>query len=100
MGGYVPANPNLKIAIHDVGLADIIKEALRGFALGFNCHAIATVKAFNSAKQTIQAQICYQKTYFRKVGNVYQEQAVPYDLILNVPIIVMKGGGEIGRAHV
>lgn len=79
-------------------LADLIK---REVMLSMNCHALATVKSFDPAKQTITATINYKKTYMDvPVGtNPNQETVnyvprnVDYPILIDCPVYILQGGG-------
>lgn len=79
-----PEEPSLRDALNlhtiEVGLA-------------YNAHAIATIQAFDSAKQTVRATINYQRTYFRQGPNNENEPfLVPYPILIDCPAIVLFGG--------
>src|ERR1035441_7483772 len=94
--------------IGDPKLSDVLQMFRKQMFLSLNCHAVGTVQSFNSALQTANVQIDYQKTiYIPGPGGVYQQQNVNYPINSNCPVIVLGGGGanltfpiakEIGRA--
>lgn len=62
-------------------LLDLVQDEVMD---ALNCHAIGTVQAFDTSKQTIQATINYKKTINGKL--------VDYPIILDCPMIIMTGG--------
>lgn len=80
-----PNEPELK------DLLDLFKKDI---LLGFNCHHLGTVQAFDVLKQTCQVSINYTKTYFRPndIG-VYSPVLVNYPVITDAPIITLGGSG-------
>lgn len=74
-------------------LMDVLNLLKKDIMLNLNCHAIAQVQSFDSAKQTISATMMYQKTFFTKGdGETYSQVLKDYPILLDVPIVVMGGG--------
>jgi len=75
------------------GLKDLLDLAKKDIFLNFNCHAIGVVKSFNSALQTIQATILYKKSVLQanEMG-VISTVFVDYPVLIDVPVIIMRGG--------
>ena len=81
---YIDAEPSLK------ELLDTLK---RDIFLTMNCHAIATIKSFDSVKQTCTAQINYDKTVYTDDKAVNRaKKLVPYPPLLDVPVVNLRGG--------
>lgn len=72
-------------------LLDIFKKDI---FLSLNCHAIATVQSFDSAKQTVNATINYKKTFYRldPKTNTYDQILIDYPVLFDCPIIALQGG--------
>ena len=75
-------------------LIDVLNEMQRNIFLTMNCHAIAQIKKFNPANQTVEAQLAYKKAYFEKDPNSSQfvEKTRDYAALVDCPVIVMSGG--------
>lgn len=70
---------------------DIVK---REVMLSLNCHGIASVKSFDSERQTIVATMAYSKTYYRRnEKGLYSPKTVAYPILMDCPMIVLGGGG-------
>lgn len=81
----------------DHSLTDLLDMFKRDIFLNLNCHAIAKINTFDPVKQTVTASISYKKTYFTSnpaVKGTYIPTNVDYPLLLDVPIIVLGGGGS------
>lgn len=77
----------------DPNLRDLLDIHTKEVMLAMNCHAIARVQSFDSAKQTITATINYKKTIFQKSANdKYEAVLIDYPILLDVPVVVMGGG--------
>lgn len=72
----------------DVSLADLLNSHAIDINQNMNCHAVGTIKSFDSATQTCSFQIGYKKTILR---NGIQS-LVDYPLLLDIPVIVISGG--------
>jgi len=71
-------------------LADLLNLHKKDIMQSMNCHAIATVQSFDSAKQTVTATINYKKTYYRGEDPVL----IDYPLLVDVPAIFLGGGAS------
>ncbi len=77
----------------DPDLADLFQLWKKDILLNFNCHHVATIQSFDSAKQTVTATINYKKTYILKgTDNVYSPVLKDYALLIDVPVIIIQGG--------
>lgn len=85
---YMPVIPNPT-------LRDALNLLKKDIFLSLNCHAIGTIQEFDSAARTVKVTINYTKTRFVKdnASGQYIPKLVPYPLLLDVPIIIMSGGG-------
>ena len=81
----IPGNASLK---------DILDLLKKDIMLSLNCHAIATVQTFDAANQTITATMNYSKTYIQAdpVSGAYGEVAINYPLLVDCPVVILKGG--------
>lgn len=74
-------------------LSDVLNALKKDIFLSLNCHALATVQAFDSSKLTVTATINYKKAFSRAGSDgVYKTVLVDYPILLDVPVIVMSGG--------
>lgn len=79
----------------DPDLASLLNLWKKDVMLSLNCHHIGTVQDFNPDKQTVTVAINYKKTYSQKgLDGVYTTVLRDYPLLLDVPIIIMGGGGS------
>lgn len=78
----------------DPSLADLLNLLRKDIFLSFNCHAIATVQSFDSTNQSVTATINYQKVYQEAdaVTGLYSQKPISYPIVIDCPVIVMKGG--------
>jgi hypothetical protein len=77
----------------DYTLADLLSMWKKDIFLSLNCHAIATVQAFDAATQKVTATMNYKKVYIRPNGDgIYGEVEAPYPLLIDCPLIVLQGG--------
>lgn len=77
----------------DPSLADLMNLFKKQVMLETNCHAVATVRAFNSENQTISAVINYKKSILQAgQDGVYRTVFLDYPVLLDVPVIVLSGG--------
>lgn len=83
----------MRDVIDNPSLADILIEHKRDIFLSLNCHAIATIKEFNAAKQTVKATIAYRKLIAISEKGVPKEKLEPYPTLVDCPVIVLGGGG-------
>jgi hypothetical protein len=82
---FAPTDPSLK------DLLDLLKKDI---ALSTNCHHVAKIQSFDSAKQTITATINYKKTQFQldATTGLYGPVLLDYPVLIDCPVIVMGGG--------
>jgi hypothetical protein len=74
-------------------LKDLLDLHRKEIMLSMNCHAIATVQSFDSAKQTVTATINYKKTLFQDTGEgIYRPVLIDYPVLVDCPAIVLTGG--------
>lgn len=72
---------------------DVFNLFQKQIMLALNCHAIATVQSFDSAKQTVRATINYKKTFFRKDSDgTYVPVQKDFPILIDCPVIVLRGG--------
>lgn len=77
----------------DPELMDVLNLLKKDIMLNLNCHHLATIKSFDSDKQTVTASINYKKTVFqRQADGTYRNVLLDYPLLLDVPIVIMSGG--------
>lgn len=74
--------PNKVIPDPDMkSLLDLFKQEI---FISLNCHALATVQSFDSAKQTVKATLNYKRSFGGKLSD--------YPVLVDVPIIILTGG--------
>lgn len=85
----IPFNP----ALTNPGLSDILNEWKKNIFLTMNCHAVGTVKSFDSDKRTVTVTINYTKTFYQQdsIGNFNPKQ-VDYPVLMDVPVLILSGG--------
>lgn len=92
-----PSNTiNLSLSLSNkITLKDVLDQHKRDILLSINCHAIGTVQSFNPVNQTVTATINYKKTFFdfNPATQQYDPRLVDYPLLVDVPVIVLGGGG-------
>jgi len=77
----------------DPELMDLLNLFKKQIMLDFNCHATATIQSFNSTKQTATATINYKKTTLqRSQDGTYRNVLVDYPILLDIPVIFLRGG--------
>lgn len=90
---YTPSPLARNKPLEEISLTDVLIEHARALNIKLNCHAIAQVQEFNSAKQTITATINYQREVVKRNTNgTYSVKAQNYPVLSNVPIIILSGG--------
>lgn len=74
-------------------MQDVLQAFMREVLMTLNCHAIATVKEFDSAERKIRATINYSKTFIKQNddGTVSSVQR-SYPTLVDVPVVVLCGG--------
>lgn len=90
------AEPTIKqnrTSITEPSLSDLLDLMKKDIFLNINCHHVAQIQSFDKDTQTVQATIMYKKTYFQKVSDgTYQPILKDYPILIDVPVIVLKGG--------
>jgi hypothetical protein len=81
----IPSEPTMK---------DLLDQLKRDIFLSLFCHHIGTVQSFNSVKQTATATINYKKTVFQlnRATGLYAPVLVDYPVLLDCPVIFLRGG--------
>lgn len=78
----------------DPTLKDLLDLHKKDILLSMNCHAIAKIQSFDATKQTVTATIMYKKTFFQRQSDAtYTPVLVDYPLLVDVPVLVLGGGG-------
>lgn len=86
--------PNNKVPVSP-SLGDVLTMERLNTLISINCHAIATVRSFDSENQTISATINYQRTYYdRKADGTYSPTLVDYPILVDVPVIFLGAGNS------
>lgn len=89
-------NPNIQqnSVPTDPSLSDLLNLLKKEIFFDLNCHHLATIQSFNSAKQTVTATINYTKTFFQlnSTSGLYNAVQQNYPLLIDVPVIVLGGG--------
>lgn len=75
-------NPKLAVQPDMAFLVDLIR---RGALVSTNCHALGTVRSFDSSNQSAQVTLNYKR--------VVNGEAKSYPVLADCPTIVMQGGG-------
>lgn len=84
---------NFNIPIEEPTLMDLLNQVKADIFRTLNCHALATVKSFNSTDQTVEATIDYCRTRFeRNRAGQYVPKYVNYPTLIDVPVISLCGG--------
>lgn len=88
------SNVNFNKQPNDPSLMDLLNLLKKQIKLEFNCHAIATIKGFTPATQTVSAEIAYKKTIFKRneLTGKYYPALVNYPPLTEIPAIVLGGG--------
>lgn len=78
----------------DADLTDVLEVWRRDIFMTLNCHAVARVESFNAEEQLVQATILYPQTFFVHVqAATYRKEIVDYPVLLECPLVVIKGSG-------
>lgn len=78
----------------DPTLNDLLNLLAKDIMLSINCHAVATVQSFNATNQTVTATMNYKKSFYKKQPNGnYKTELKNYPILIDVPAIVLGGGG-------
>lgn len=79
---------------NEVSIADLLKLLKKEIFFDLNCHHLATIESFDSDMQTVTATVNYTKTFFEPdEQGLYQPIQISYPLMVDVPVIVLGGGG-------
>jgi hypothetical protein len=73
-------------------MRDVMDLIKREVFLSLNCHAIATVKSFNSANMTVNAQMNYCQTVIKIVNGVETQMPEYYSPLVDCPVFFLGGG--------
>lgn len=74
-------------------LSEILRMYKDDIMGSLNSHAIAKVESFNPESQTCTAKISYQKTFYETSSTGQKlKKFVDYPLLIDVPVIVIRGG--------
>lgn len=88
------AAPLNKIAT-DYDIDDLNNLLMKQIMLSLNCHAIATIKSFDSVKRTVSAKIIYNKTFYKsEADGTRNPYYVEYPILLDCPVIILGGGAS------
>ncbi len=83
---YIPAN-----------MAELMSRRMRDVSSKINCHTIGTIVSFDATKQMVSVSVNFQRTIKAAQNlNTTGESAdviVSYPVLVNVPIVVLQGGG-------
>ncbi len=89
-GANIPQN----LIPNEPELKDLFALFGKDLMLKLNCHAIATIQAFDPAQQTADATVNYRKTYkLPDEQGVYRLKTVAYPQLVDCPVIFLGGGG-------
>ena len=84
---------DLKQLDAEPSLKDLLDTVRRDIFLNLFVQHVATIKSFDSTKQTCTAKINYDKTiYTNDSSNNRSKKLVPYPVLLDVPVISLRGG--------
>ncbi len=85
---------NLNLEKPDFDLASLLSLWKKEIFLSLNCHHIGTIQKFNPGAQTAEISIQYKKTqYVKGADGVYKKKLVDYPILLDCPVISLRGGG-------
>ncbi len=89
-------NINQNLVPNEPSLSDLLNLLKKEIFLGLNCHHLATIQSFNSAKQTVVATINYQKTIFtlNEQTKQYVATLLNYPLLVDIPVLILSGGNS------
>lgn len=87
-------NIQLNATPAEPSLSDLLNLLKKEIFFDLNCHHLATIQSFDSAKQTVTATINYTKTLFElnTETGLYVPRQISYPLLVDVPVIVLGGG--------
>ncbi len=78
----------------DFRMTDLLNLLKKDIMISLNCHALATVESFDATKQTVQASMNYLKSYVQTNIEGVQGTITPkYPLLIDVPVVILQGGG-------
>lgn len=78
-----------------VDMQDLGNLWQKQFGLALNCHAIGQIQSFNAVNQTATVTISYKRAFFKlnEQTNEFEPSAQDYPVLLDVPVVVLGGGG-------
>lgn len=90
-----PAQQRLDTSI-DIDLSETLDLHSRNLSLNLNCHHIGVIQTFDSSNQTASISINYPMTQYvlNQTTQTYDEQPVPYPILLMCPVIFLGGGNS------
>lgn len=89
------SEPNVQIVRKQTnpGLMDLLNLFKKQVKLEINCHAVGTIQAFNSEKQTANITINYKKTFDqRQADGTYKKVLIDYPILVDCPVVILSGG--------
>ncbi len=91
----ITPTPNNRYVIPD--LAEFISRRMRDISARINCHTIGQIVSFNSENQTAVVNISFMKVVqgVNPIGDTgyTSSEIVSYPQLVDVPVIVLQGGG-------
>lgn len=96
MSDITPTQIQQNSITNNTSLTDVLNILKKEIFLDLNCHHLATVQSFNQDQQTITATINYTQTTFtlNTTTQLYVPTQTSYPQLVDVPIIVLGGGGS------
>lgn len=86
---------NLNIRLPEVDLAALLDLHKKKIMLELNCHAVGKIRDFDSSTQTASALVNYKKTFAKRQSDgTYQKELKEYPILLDCPVISLKGNGN------
>lgn len=71
-----------------IELPDVFEMYNKNLKINFFCHAVGTIREFNSENQTCQVEIAYKK----QIQVNGQPTLSPYPLLIDCPLVMILGG--------
>lgn len=84
----------MNVTSADPTLSDLLDLHKKDIFLTMNCHALATIQSFDALDQTVKATVNYTQTYKEKnkKTGIYESVQVDYPVLVDVPVIFLRGG--------
>jgi hypothetical protein len=73
------------------GLLELLDAMSRKTMLELNCHAIGIIQSFDPARQVADVHIAYLRT-FEDTSTDSGERHIPYNVLLDCPCVILRGG--------